>query len=152
MATSPSDATNRNILAWLDRLQASVRAGSPGDATAANFASSASASLADAKTPTFNSTSFSSTNPNFASNPAFEESDEDEVGNEGEGEEEDNGDGESSTALPDASVPLGLIANLSLSNSYKRRTGEAPTREDELDELDDDNVVRTFFFRLSSQI
>ncbi|KAJ7915584.1 hypothetical protein B0H13DRAFT_2231820 [Mycena leptocephala] len=143
MATSPSDATNRNILAWLDRLQASVRAGS-GDA-AANFASSASASLSGAKkAPNFKSASFNSTNPNFASNPAFEESpDEDEMGNEGEGEDEEDDD--ESTALPDASVPLGLIANLSLSNNRSRerrggRNGEAATREDELDELDDDNV------------
>jgi hypothetical protein len=151
MATSPSDATNRNILAWLDRLQASVRAGS-GDA-AANFASSASASLSGAKkAPNFKSASFNSTNPNFASNPAFEESpDEDEMGNEGEGEDEEDDD--ESTALPDASVPLGLIANLSLSNNRSRerrggRNGEAATREDELDELDDDNVVRTFSFLL----
>ncbi|KAJ7348619.1 fungal-specific transcription factor domain-containing protein [Mycena albidolilacea] len=133
MATSPSDATNRNNLTWLDRLQASVRAGS-GDISATNFAFSASASLSGAKrNPNFVSPSFNSTNPNLASNPAFEESDEVEAGNEGEGEEEDGGD---------ASVPLRLIANLSLSNSRERRRfrGESATREEELDDLDDDNV------------
>ncbi|KAF7328787.1 hypothetical protein MVEN_02507600 [Mycena venus] len=145
MATSPSDATNRNILAWLDRLQASVRANN-GDVSAANFASSASASLSNAKkTSNFKAASFNSTNPNLASNPAFEESDEDEPGNEAEGEgEEEEEDGDASV-LPDASVPLGLIANLSLSNSRSRerrgaRNGEGPTREEELDDLDDDNV------------
>ncbi|KAJ7208439.1 hypothetical protein B0H12DRAFT_1034254 [Mycena haematopus] len=119
MATSPSDASNRNILAWLDRLQASVRAGA-GDISAANFASSASETLM--------------------------ESDDDEV-NEGEGEEDDEDDGDDGDAsvLPDASVPLGLIANLSLSNSRSRerraaRNGEAAAREDEFDDLDDDNV------------
>ncbi|KAJ7140019.1 fungal-specific transcription factor domain-containing protein [Mycena crocata] len=137
MATSPSDTTNRNILAWLDRLQASVRANSNLDASPPVFASSASFSAS--RNPSAN---FNSTNPNFASNPAFEESDEEE-GNRGEEEEEDE-DGESSV-LPDASVPLGLIANLSLSNSRGKerragRAGEAAAREEELDELDDDNV------------
>ncbi|KAJ7666954.1 hypothetical protein DFH06DRAFT_1384519 [Mycena polygramma] len=142
MATSPSDATNRNILTWLDRLQASVRAGTPGDTTAANFASSTSASLSSARNPNFKSPNFNSTNPNLASNPAFEESDDDEAG-EGEGEDDED---DEPTALPDASVPLGLIANLSLSNNRSRersraqRAGEGPTREDELQELDDDNV------------
>ncbi|KAJ7711995.1 hypothetical protein B0H16DRAFT_1744612 [Mycena metata] len=124
MATSPSDSTNHNILAWLDRLQASVRANSNDTPTATNFASSAAASLSTAKNaPSAKSASFNnSTNPNFASNPAFEESDESEGGNE-------------RTAR--------AHANLSLSNSRReRRNGEALTREDELDELDDDNVVR----------
>jgi hypothetical protein len=87
------------------------------------------------------SPSFNSTNPNLASNPAFEESDEDEAGNEGEGEEEEEDGG-------DASVPLGLIANLSLSNSRERRRprGESATREEELDDLDDDNVVCALSF------
>ncbi|KAJ7725205.1 fungal-specific transcription factor domain-containing protein [Mycena metata] len=143
MATSPSDSTNHNILAWLDRLQASVRANSNDTPTATNFASSAAASLSTAKNaPSAKSASFNnSTNPNFASNPAFEESDESEGGNEGDGDEDDDDETAELNALPDASVPLGLIANLSLSNSRReRRNGEALTREDELDELDDDNV------------
>ncbi|KAJ7875747.1 hypothetical protein B0H14DRAFT_3436994 [Mycena olivaceomarginata] len=105
---------DRNILAWLGHLQASVRAGS-GDISAANFASSASASLSGAKQ-----------NPN----------------SEGDEEEEDGGD---ASVLADASVPLGLITNLSLSNnrSRKRRRprGESATWEEELDDLNDDNVV-----------
>ncbi|KAJ7472029.1 hypothetical protein FB451DRAFT_313024 [Mycena latifolia] len=128
MATSPSDTTNRNILAWLDRLQASVRAGST---PAAGAGPSSDA-------PAFSAASFNSTNPNFASNPAFEDSPEEDGGEDGG---EDGEDGESSGALPDASVPLGLIANLSLSNSRsrERRAGEGG-REEELEELDDDNV------------
>ncbi|KAF8198312.1 hypothetical protein K438DRAFT_1584084 [Mycena galopus ATCC 62051] len=145
MATSPSDATNRNILAWLDRLQASVRAGA-GDITAANFASSASASLDVAKKTLPKSASFNSTTPNIASNLAFEDSpDDDEGGNEGEEEDdEDDGGDRDASVLPDASVPLGLIANLSLSHSRSRdrrgaRGGEGATAEEE-DDLDDDNV------------
>ncbi|KAJ7860084.1 hypothetical protein B0H14DRAFT_3624646 [Mycena olivaceomarginata] len=140
--TSPSDTTNRNILAWLDRLQASVHA-SNGDISAANFTSSASASLSNAKkTPNSEAASFNSTHPSLISIPAFEESDEALPGNEGEGEGEEDGD---ASVLPDASVPFGLIANLSLSHSRSRercgaRDGEGLTREEELDDLDDDNV------------
>ncbi|KAJ7773647.1 fungal-specific transcription factor domain-containing protein [Mycena maculata] len=144
MATSPSDTTNRNILAWLDRLQASVRAGSAldGSPSASNLA--ASFSGANGREANFTSATFNSTNPNFASNPAFEESDEDEGAGERGEEEEEGEEGGESNALPDATVPLGLIANLSLSNSRSRerrgRGGEASTREEELEELDDDNV------------
>jgi hypothetical protein len=144
--TSPSDTTNRNILAWLDRLQASVHA-SNGDISAANFTSSASASLSNAKkTPNSEAASFNSTHPSLISIPAFEESDEALPGNEGEGEGEEDGD---ASVLPDASVPFGLIANLSLSHSRSRERcsahdGEGLTREEELDDLDDDNVVHTF--------
>ncbi|KAF7366045.1 hypothetical protein MVEN_00480700 [Mycena venus] len=142
MATSPSDATSCTLLAWLDRLQASVRAGS-GDISAANFASSVSASLSGAKrNPNFKSPSFNSTDPHLASNhPAFEESDKDETGNVGVGDEEEDGD---ASMLPDASAPLGLIANLSLMNSRSRERrgprGQGATWEEELDDLDDDNV------------
>ncbi|KAJ6552076.1 hypothetical protein DFH09DRAFT_601358 [Mycena vulgaris] len=132
MATSPSDTTNRNILAWLDRLQASVRAGSV-SASAPTFGGSPA--------PQFSAASFNSTNPNFAvSNPAFEES-PDEDGEEEDDGEDDDEEGDSG-ALPDATVPLGLIANLSLNNrgSRERRAGEGGAREEELDELDDDNV------------
>ncbi|KAJ7689016.1 fungal-specific transcription factor domain-containing protein [Mycena rosella] len=137
MATSPSDTTNRNILAWLDRLQASVRAGSTLDASgspSANNAPAFSAASFGATNPNFNATHFNSTNPNFASNPAFEESPDEDAddGDEQDGDDDDEGD--ESGALPDASVPLGLIANLSLSNS------KGAVREEELEELDDDNV------------
>ncbi|KAJ7302054.1 hypothetical protein DFH08DRAFT_919001 [Mycena albidolilacea] len=145
MATSPSDAQNHNILAWLDRLQASVRT-DPGDISAANFASSASASLSGAKkAPKFKSPSFKSTNPNLASNPTFEDSEGEEEEGGDEGEEEEDEDDADASVLPDASVPLGLIANLSLSNSRSRerrgaRGGESATREEDEDDLDDDNV------------
>ncbi|KAF7368188.1 hypothetical protein MVEN_00137900 [Mycena venus] len=134
MATPPSDATNRNILDCLDRLQASVGSGA---ASHANFA----ALSAKAK-----STSLNSATPNFVSNPAFEElPDEDEAASQNEEEDEEDEVRESST-LPDLSVPLGLIANLSLSNNKSRKkrgvcNGESSsTRAEELDEVDGDNV------------
>ncbi|KAJ7086357.1 hypothetical protein B0H15DRAFT_346044 [Mycena belliarum] len=133
MATSPSDATNSNILAWLDRLQASVRAGSvPTAGGPSGIGTSASP-------PTFSAASFKSTNPNFASNSAFDDSSDEDKGEGASGESD--GDEPCGGAFPDASVPLGLIANLSLSNSRKkeRRTGENGA-QDELEELDDDNV------------
>lgn len=151
MATSPSDAQNHNILAWLDRLQASVRT-DPGDISAANFASSASASLSGAKkAPNFKSPSFKSTNPNLASHPTFEDSEGEEEGAD-EGEEDEDEDDADASVLPDASVPLGLIANLSLNSRTRERRGarggEGATREEDEDDLDDDNVVRNFSFQI----
>ncbi|KAJ7226928.1 hypothetical protein GGX14DRAFT_627532 [Mycena pura] len=136
MATSPSDATNRNIIAWLDRLQASVRSGADLDGLSHYPSFSTKAK----------SKGFNSANPNFASNSAFEESpDEDQEPTENDGDDAEDGEVESGV-LPDASVPLGLIANLSLSNNKGRekraaRNGEnGPTPEEELEDLDDDNV------------
>ncbi|KAG2018650.1 priB protein, variant 3 [Coprinopsis cinerea AmutBmut pab1-1] len=96
MATSPSDQNNRSILDWLDRLQSSVRdTGSKGGPH------------------TFLG----------ARETIQEESDHEE---ETQGDQDQEGDSDSDTlssddkirsSLPDAHVPLGLIANLSLSNS-----------------------------------
>ncbi|KAJ7641594.1 hypothetical protein FB45DRAFT_359818 [Roridomyces roridus] len=136
MATSPSDTSNRNIIAWLDRLQASVRSGEA-SVSSPNFGSG---------NPSFNSAAFSSANPGFAaSGTVVEESASEDEHDDGDADDADDGEGESS-ALPDATVPLGLIANLSLSNSRgkdrqrQRAAGEPATREEELDDLDDDNV------------
>jgi len=117
MATSPSDQNNRNIIAWLDRLQASVRAGGVG-----------------------------------ASEPAFklESRTKTEVDSDAESAEEefDGGDFDDSTqeadnlqSLPDATVPLGLIANLALSNN-KAKASSHNGDVASTDTLDDDNVVR----------
>lgn len=134
MATSPSDQNNRNILAWLDRLQSSVQsAGGNGGARAFR-------DLRDSK--------------------ALDDEDSDveqrthakrlglvpPVTNDG-----DNGDDEDATlvddklsSLPDSHVPLGLIANLSLSNSKKSGRKEQKDIGVE-DNLDDDDVVCKLF-------
>ena len=127
MATSPSDQNNRNIIAWLDRLQASVRAGGVGHGE-----------------PAFKLESRTKTE---------EESDPESAGED----DYDNGDFDDAPrdmmSLPDAAVPIGLIANLSLSNT-KARAGSHNGDIASTDTLDDDNVVCSesylmkHFFRL----
>jgi hypothetical protein len=115
LATSPSDQNNSNIIAWLDRLQSSVRtAGAQGAAQTFKF------------------------------DPRPHEDEEtDSESDRAQGEHDGGGDGEGTEAteigdrLPDAAVPLGLIANLSLSNS-KGKKGRGTGLEG--DEGDDDNV------------
>lgn len=52
-------------------------------------------------------------------------------------------------SLPDDAVPLGLLANLSLSNSRSKKARQKPA-SNENDNTDDDDVVRLFFFFLLS--
>ena len=121
MATSPSDESNQNVLAWLDRLQSSVREPGASKITRAFFE---------------------------PRNAAEDDSDADSDGNQtlsqddintGNVNKEADSDGETvQSALPDSSVPIGLIANLSLSNTKKvskRKEGKegAGLLEEELD-------------------
>lgn len=129
MATSPSDHNNRNVLSWLDRLQASVStAGGKGGHSAFKL---------DAR---------------GTRSPGGEDSDSDDATqthgqqfglvppSDDEGGEDDDLD-PSRSALPDSHVPLGLIANLSLSNN-KSKHGKKDHKDDGAEEnLDDDNVV-----------
>jgi hypothetical protein len=135
MATSPSDQNNRNILAWLDRLQSSVRsAGGKGGPQAFK-------DLRDSRAPD-------------------DEDSDVERGTHAQryglvpsGNDENNGDDEDATlvddklsSLPDSHVPLGLIANLSLSNN-KAKGGKKEQKGAAVEEnLDDDDVVRIFYF------
>lgn len=148
MATSPSDSNNKNILAWLDRLQASVQSNGA-TIKAANEASKnggretsiqnagekggAGAFVLDVRA---------------ATRDEGEESDEEYSGGR-DGEESDDDDDDTSDGkmqnLPDMHVPLGLIANLSLSNNTKntkgaRKNATEDTATLEEDDLDDDNV------------
>jgi hypothetical protein len=121
LATSPSDQNNSNIIAWLDRLQSSVRAAASPQAP-----------------QTFK----------FEARPHVDEESESDSDRHQGGEEDDgagSGDGpeadQMGERLPDAAAPLGLIANLSLSNS-KGRKGKGTGLALEGDEGDDNNVVR----------
>jgi hypothetical protein len=123
MATSPSDQNNSNIIAWLDRLNSSVRtAGGHGGPKAFSLEPRPKAEQAD--------------------------SDNDSDHRAGDNDDVDDGadtrcegrEGEDLTGLPDAAVPLGLIANLSLSNSK----GRVKKGSLDADEVDDDNVVCVF--------
>ncbi|CCL98870.1 uncharacterized protein FIBRA_00877 [Fibroporia radiculosa] len=106
MATSPSDRNNRDVIAWLDRLQASMEvsvqsAGASGGAEAFKIESRGQNDMVD-----------------------------DDSDGEVEGDELDTGgDGEDSglprddklPAFPDTSVPLGLLASLALENPKKSK-------------------------------
>jgi hypothetical protein len=115
MATSPSDQNNRNIIAWLDRLQASVRAGGVGPSE-----------------PAFKLESRTKTEE-YSDQESAEE-------DEYDGDFDDDREGENLGSLPDAAVPLGLIANLALSNT-KAKANSHNGDVASTDTLDDDNVV-----------
>ncbi|KAF8907042.1 hypothetical protein CPB84DRAFT_1878586 [Gymnopilus junonius] len=129
MATSPSDQNNKNVLAWLDRLQSSVRdAGRQGGPQA------------------------------FLEVRGLDRLEEDsdgdsehrrtqkQTGKKEEGDNEDSEDASEDTeklqsSLPEAHVPIGLIADLSLSSSKgKRKKNRAKDIDLNEDDLNDDNV------------
>ena len=139
MATSPSDQNNRNVLAWLDRLQSSVRTaggkGGPQAFKALRENRGASDEESDGEQHKTHAERYGLVSP---------------VNNDG-----DNGDDEDETlvddklsSLPESHVPLGLIANLSLSNSKaknaRKEQKDAVVAEENLD--DDDVVCIHIFF------
>ncbi|KAF7291885.1 hypothetical protein MIND_01213800 [Mycena indigotica] len=131
MATSPSDTTNRNIIAWLDRLQASVRSG---QAMEASSSAATFAALARDTAATIDGAIRVSKN-------SFDGSEDDDLKpNTDDDDGTEEGDG---SVLPDASVPIGLLANLSLSSTKEKksqRTQENGNPKEDADDLDDDNV------------
>ena len=128
MATSPSDQNNKNVLAWLDRLQSSIRdAGS-------KTGPQAFRDLRDFENIEDDSEGESDgrTQAQIYATAAKDDGDD------------DNAD-ESLGALPEAHVPIGLLADLSLSNSNANRKKDKPNKEGaalEEEDLNDNNVVR----------
>lgn len=124
MATSPSDQGKHNVLAWLDRLQSSVRdAGTPAGPEMFTELQNKADAESDGESDT----------------PGIEFVTPDD--------DEQEGDGNSSEAekiqnsLPDAHVPLGLIANMSINSNHvkcKKDRGKDLNISDE--DLNDDNV------------
>ncbi|KZT65531.1 hypothetical protein DAEQUDRAFT_768801 [Daedalea quercina L-15889] len=117
MATSPSDQSNRNVIAWLDRLEESVQAAGRSGGTEAF--------------------KFDSRQRGGAGEGGEESDDEGDEGTErGSADGEDDEDAEAKLqALPDATVPLGLLAHLSLDNprakkGKKRAGAEGSENED----------------------
>jgi hypothetical protein len=141
MATSPSDQNNRNVLGWLDQLQASVRdAGQKAGPKAFLDFRNLDATEED-------SDAESDSKRTQVEGPAMGDGGRNSTATKGEEQDEED---KLQSSLPDAHVPLGLIADLSLSNSKANRKKEAKLHEDD---LDDDNVVCgcfyvTFFFHL----
>lgn len=137
MATSPSDQNNRNLLAWLDRLQSSVRdAGKKGGPRA--FLDVRNIDEPEESDPESES----------KRNQAGEAKDETSPPADAEDTDADA----LQTSLPDSHVPLGLIADLSLSNSKAYRKKDAKDARLAEEDYNDDNVVRSFrdLFRLNA--
>lgn len=133
MATSPSDQNNRNILAWLDRLQSSVRnaGGKGGPEAFKDLRSSRAASEEDSESEYKTRAQRYGLVPGSNTNT--------------DGENVDDEDAtlvdDKLSSLPDSHVPLGLIANLSLSNT-KAKSGKKDQKDVIAAEenLDDDDV------------
>ncbi|KAL0948305.1 hypothetical protein HGRIS_010897 [Hohenbuehelia grisea] len=131
MATSPSDSNNRNIIAWLDRLQSSVQsAGGKGGATAFLKPRDGQGGEDDESEPE---------SENMGGNQM--QTNDDDATLDGNGNAQENADNIQSS-LPDTHVPLGLIADLSLDGNRPRSAAKkepAKLLEDE-ENCDDDDV------------
>ena len=123
MATSPIDQKNHSVLSWLDRLQSSVR----------DAGSSAGPEIF---TELRNREEVESDSASDTPNIEFGDEELEDDGDTSETEKIQN-------TLPDAHVPLGLIAKLSIDNSHvkgkKDRTQDVKVTDED---LNDDNVVR----------
>ncbi|KAF9443388.1 hypothetical protein P691DRAFT_679620 [Macrolepiota fuliginosa MF-IS2] len=124
MATSPSDQDNHNVLAWLERLQSSVRdAGNTAGPNIFMELRNGEDAESDGESET----------------PAIEL-----FGPEDEDPEHESTSSEAEkiqASLPDAHVPLGLIANLSInSNKVKGKKERARDVNITEEDLNDDNV------------
>jgi hypothetical protein len=124
-ATSPSDSDNMNVVDWLDRLQASLKQPGMASPTDPNF-------LRNLR------------NPSAVTVDDFEDDDPD--AEEGPVKEEDVEKVRSS--LPDAAVPIGLLAKLSLDKDKDKGKGRGCQGgntgiggSNSKPEDDDDNVV-----------
>lgn len=121
MATSPSDQENSNVLGWLDRLQSSVQdAGNTGGPSVFTELRNKEKVESDGD----------------SDGPTIEF-----VSPEGEDCDDASSEAEKIQAsLPDAHVPLGLIANLSIHSGKAKGKKDGGNITDE--DLNDDNVVR----------
>lgn len=119
MATSPSGKNKRNVLSWLDRLQSSVR-------------DAGSSAGPDIFTELRNREEVESDCASDTPNIDFADEELEGDGDDSETEKLQN-------TLPDAHVPLGLIAKLSIDNSHVKGKKDVNITDDE--DLNDDNVV-----------
>lgn len=129
-ATSPSDSDNMNVVDWLDRLQASLKQPGMASPTDPDF-------LRNLRNPSAVTVDDSEDDNPDAQEGPVEEEDVEKVRN----------------SLPDAAVPIGLLANLSLDKDKDKgkgrgrqggNTGAGGTNTKPED--DDDNVVSNYCF------
>ncbi|KAH7879353.1 fungal-specific transcription factor domain-containing protein [Lentinula edodes] len=154
MATSPSDSSNNNVLAWLDRLRTSVQdaGGKAGPGAFTDVRFSGNDGVVDDEDDEDDegeehdrSGGRRLTHAQRIGLVPVHEGNDCEVG-EGNGNQGDGGgdDDALQSSLPDSHVPLGLIANLSLSSNKKSKSKkhrmEAKLTDLDEENLDDDNV------------
>ena len=126
MATSPTDQNNQNVLAWLDRLQASVQAaGASGGVNAFKMDARADGPSDDSE-------------EGGAEGAGGEPTERGSVGQPEDDEPLKDAE-DRPTALPNEAVPIGLLANLALDNKSKRR--RKPSAKPKEGESSDDDVV-----------
>ncbi|KDR72902.1 hypothetical protein GALMADRAFT_73007 [Galerina marginata CBS 339.88] len=130
MATSPSDQNNGNVLAWLDRLQSSVRdAGNKTGPRAFLDLRGVDTVEEESEADTENAKS------------GQEGTMKQETGDEAQAGDALQESEKLQSSLPDAHVPLGLLADLSLSNNKaNRKKDHAKDVGLNEDDLNDDNV------------
>ncbi|KAF9483717.1 hypothetical protein BDN70DRAFT_799393 [Pholiota conissans] len=136
MATSPSDQNNRNVLAWLDRLQSSVRdAGKQAGPRA--FLDLRTIDAEEDSDPESESKRTQGQAQAQAQAPESQSKDTQSIA----GDEASQDEEKLQSTLPESHVPLGLIADLSLSNSkaYRKKDHAKEAHINE-DDLNDDNV------------
>ena len=132
MATSPSDQNNQNVLAWLERLEDSVR-------TAGRYPTTFSLESRSTEESAENESELES------DGEQGEQTERGSIGTDGTVKVEED---ETLHSLPDAAVPLGLIAKLSLDSSSSSKKKTSVSAKDG-DETDDDNVVSASWFAAS---
>ncbi|KAG6885330.1 hypothetical protein C0993_003178 [Termitomyces sp. T159_Od127] len=133
MATSPSDQNNKNVLEWLDLLQSSVRsAGGKVGPSAFKDPRGLSTEEDDSDAEETHAQRFGLVAPP-------EDDDSQTVGGE-----DNTAANDKLSSLPDSDTPLGLIANLSLSNNKLKSKKDTKEVVDTGDDLDDDDVVCAF--------
>jgi len=124
MATSPSDQNNKSVIAWLDRLQSSVRdVGQSGGARA----------LLEPRKRTEDDSDVEEGGKQTQLQSVGSSTDEALLDSDGETVQ---------PAFPDATVPLGLLADLSLNNkkSGKKKDNAKDAAGLLEEDLNDDNV------------
>ena len=134
MATSPYDSNNKNVLDWLDRMETSVRmAGGSAGPKAYKDIRGGTTAIDDED---------SGEEESHAQRFGFALPDDDDDQTVGDGEH--TVADEKLSSLPDSHVPLGLIANLSLStNKGKKVRKDSKDIAGAEESLDDDDVVRS---------
>jgi hypothetical protein len=142
MATSPSDQNNRNIVAWLDRMQSSLQT-PQGKGGLGAFKLGPCVPRGDMH---IDDDSDDASDHNHG---AFDDKKDVIDGGDPNGSPQEP---EKLQSLPDAAVPLGLIANLSLSNTKAKGGGKSKPKQDgdpaNPEDVDDDDVVCLLYILL----